>query len=291
MRELKELGLEFSAISGKGYCLSRPVELLDGQAIQKALSPATKPQIAEIEIHDELDSTNSRLMGLASGGSASAGTVCLAEYQTKGRGRVGRVWHTPFGGNICLSLLWRFEDFNAFSGLSLAVGVAIVRALRTEGVPGVGLKWPNDILWRGSKLGGILLEVSGEAHGRYAVVIGIGLNVHIPAGRAGDIDQAWVDLDQVTAGHPPSRNRLIAGLLNELFLLLPDYPAQGLQSYIGEWRQWHCQAGQPAVLHLGGQAIRGVVSGVSDDGLLMLDCEEGGLRKFASGDLRLRTDA
>ncbi len=274
----------------KGYCLSRPFEVLDEHAIRKELSPATKSRIAEIEIHGELDSTNSRLMGLASNDSVPVGTVCLAECQTQGRGRIGRVWHTPFGGNICLSLLWRFEDFNAFSGLSLAVGVSIVRGLRSVGVEGVGLKWPNDILWRGRKLGGILLEVSGEAHGRYAVVIGIGLNVHIPAERAGDIDQAWVDLGQITAGHPPSRNRLIALLLNELFLLLPDYPVHGLQPYIGEWRQWHCQAGHRAVLHLGDKEIRGVVSGVSDDGLLMMDCDEGGLRQFASGDFRLRAD-
>ena len=172
----------------------------------------------------------------------------------------------------------------------MAIGVAIVRALRTAGVEGVGLKWPNDILWRERKLGGILVEVSGEAHDNHSVVIGIGLNVHIPSDRAGDIDQAWVDLNQITGGHPPSRNQLIALLLDKLFLLLPNYPMQGLQSHIEDWRQWHCQAGQRAVLHLGGKAIRGVVSGVSDDGLLLMDCDEGGLRQFASGDLRWRAD-
>ena len=272
-----------------GY-LTRPLEALDELAIRNELSPETKSRIAEIEIHAELDSTNSRLMRLAACDSVPLGTVCLAECQTQGRGRIGRVWHSPPGGNICLSLLWRFNDFNEFSGLSLAIGVAIVRALRTAGVEGVGLKWPNDILWRERKLGGILVEVSGEAHDNHSVVIGIGLNVHIPPDRAGDIDQAWVDLNQITSGHPPSRNQLIALLLDELFLLLPNYPMQGLQSHIEDWRQWHCQAGQRAVLHLGGKAIRGVVSGVSDDGLLLMDCDEGGLRQFASGDLRLRTD-
>ena len=165
-----------------GY-LTRPLEALDELAIRNELSPETKSRIAEIEIHAELDSTNSRLMRLAACDSVPLGTVCLAECQTQGRGRIGRVWHTPPGGNICLSLLWRFNDFNAFSGLSLAIGVAIVRALRTAGVEGVGLKWPNDILWRERKLGGILVEVSGEAHDNHSVVIGIGLNVHIPPDR------------------------------------------------------------------------------------------------------------
>jgi len=272
-----------------GY-LSHHLEALDEMAIWKELSSATKSRIAEIEIHSELDSTNSRLMALASCNSVPSGTVCLAEYQTQGRGRIGRVWHTPPGGNICLSLLWRFKNFDSFSGLSLAVGVSIAKALRTAGIEGVGLKWPNDILWRERKLGGILVEASGEAQGSHAVVIGIGINVHIPSNRAGDIDQAWVDLDQITTGHPPSRNQLIALLLDELFLLLQDYPVRGLQSHIEEWRQWHCQVGQKAVLHLGGKAIRGVVSGVSDDGLLVMDCDDGGLRQFASGDLKLRPD-
>jgi BirA family biotin operon repressor/biotin-[acetyl-CoA-carboxylase] ligase len=290
MRELKALGVEFNAISGKGYGLVRPLELLDENAIAQGLSQAAKSLAAQIEIHDEVDSTNSRLLEMAaSTPPPAAGSVCLAEFQTAGRGRMGRVWQTPFGGNICLSLLWWFECHAAFSGLSLAVGVAIIRALRSAGVEGVGLKWPNDILWRGRKLGGILLEVSGEAHGRYAVVVGIGLNMHIPSVRECTIDQAWTDLDHITCGSPPSRNRLIALLLNELFPLLADYPAQGLRAYLGEWRQWHCHAGQKAVLHLGDKLIRGVVAGVSDDGLLVLDCEDGGQRQFASGDLRLRT--
>lgn len=288
MCALKELGLEFSAISGKGYCLARPLEWLEETAIRRELSQTALSALADIEIHDELDSTNTRLMGLAA--ANSSGAVCLAEFQTAGRGRVGRVWLSPFGGNICLSMLWWFEDQTAFSGLSLAVGVAIARALHSAGVDGVGLKWPNDILWQGRKLGGILLEVSGEAHGRYAVVIGIGLNIHLPSAKAGSIDQAWVDLDHITASSPPSRNRLIALLLNELFQILPAYHQRGLRAYIGEWRQWHCQTGHKAILHWGDKPIRGVIAGVTDEGLLLLDCEEGGLGKFASGDLRLRSD-
>ncbi len=290
MGEMKGLGLEFNAISGKGYGLTRPLELLDEKPIREELTQTANKLIAKIEIHDELDSTNTRLMGLAASSSSPAGTVCLAEFQTAGRGRVGRVWKSPLGGNICLSILWWFEGQTAFSGLSLAVGVAIIRALRLAGVDDVGLKWPNDILWQGAKLGGILLEVAGEAHGRYAVVIGIGLNRHISPSNAEGIDQAWVDLNHITHGLPPSRNRLIALLLNELSLLLSDYPQRGLAAYIDEWRQGHCQTGHRASLQWGDKLIHGVIVGISDEGLLLLDCEEGGLRQFASGDLRLRSN-
>jgi len=289
IHDLQARGLEVSAVPGKGYRLALPLELLDAGTILSSLGETAKQRIPGLEIHDELDSTNTYLMAQAATGAPS-GTVCLAESQTAGRGRIGRAWHSPFGGAIYLSLLWRFEDHGSVAGLSLAVGVAIHRALRRSGIEGVGLKWPNDLLWQGRKLGGILLEVSGEAHGRCAVVVGVGLNVQIPPSAANAIDQAWTDLSYMTGGSPPSRNQLSAHLLEELLALLADYPERGLSAYLGEWRQWHCMAGRKAILQIGDKAIAGVVAGVSDAGLLLLDCEEGGRREFASGDVRLRAD-
>lgn len=287
VHNLRELGLEIDAVSGKGYRLARPLDLLDAAAIVGELSAEAKTRLAGLEIHDQLGSTNTYLMSQAALGQP-AGSACLAEFQSAGRGRIGRSWLSPFGGNICLSLLWRFEDHATIAGLSLAVGVTLIRALRRADVEGLGLKWPNDLLWQERKLGGILLEVSGEAHGRCAVVIGVGLNVHMNAATAQTIDQAWVDLEQISAGQPPSRNRLAALLLEELLRLLADYAERGLPAYIGEWRQWHCHAGRKAVLQVGDKMINGVVVGISDTGLLVLDCAEGGRREFASGDVRLR---
>ncbi len=274
-------------VSGKGYRLARPLDLLDEAAILGELAEAAKTRLTRLEIHDQLDSTNTYMMNQAALGQPS-GCACLAEFQTAGKGRIGRSWLSPFGSNICLSLLWRFEDHAAVAGLSLAVGVALIRALRRAGVDGLGLKWPNDLLWQERKLGGILLEVSGEAHGRCAVVIGVGLNVRMTTATAQSIDQAWVDLDQISGGSPPSRNRLAALLLGELLRMLADYPELGLRACIEEWRRWHCHTGRRVVLQVGGKAIVGAVAGVSDAGLLLLDCEEGGRREFASGDMRLR---
>ena len=168
------------------------------------------------------------------------------------------------------------------------MGVAVVRALRSVGVSGAGLKWPNDIHWQGRKLGGILLEVSGEANGAYNVVVGVGINVAVPGRQGALIDQPWVDLREVMGDARVPRNRLVANLLEELLGILGGYEIQGLQPYIEEWRAYHCQLGKSARLHQGGRIITGVVAGVTDDGLLLLDTVDG-RRTFASGDLRLRT--
>jgi BirA family biotin operon repressor/biotin-[acetyl-CoA-carboxylase] ligase len=287
--ELETLGLKLDTVPGKGYRLARSLELLDENAIAAALSDSARALLAELEIHDELDSTNTRLMQRGAQGAA-AGTVCLAERQTAGRGRLGREWRSPFGGNVFLSLLWRFEEHAAVAGLSLAAGVAVARALERVGVRDAGLKWPNDILWRDGKLGGILLEIAGEAHGGCAVVIGIGLNLFIPETEGARIEQAWTDLERVTDGAPPSRNRLVGLLLDELLTALADYGQHGLRAYLDEWRARHCYQGRRVTLHIGDAAIRGVTAGVNDEGLLVLDCEEGGRRAFASGDVRLRLD-
>lgn len=290
VRELEALGLEVTALPGKGYRLLSPLELLDEAAIRANLNPEAAALIASLELHDEIDSTNSHLMRTAARG-ARPGTVCLAETQTAGRGRIGRDWVSPFGANVYLSLLWRFEEPSRVAGLSLAVGVAVIRALAALGLGEVGLKWPNDLLWGERKLGGILLEVAGEAHGPCAVVIGLGLNRYLPAAAARSIDQSWGDLHQLAGSAVPPRNRLIAGVLSELLPLLDDYARRGLAPYLPEWRRFHTLRGREAVIHQGDSRIPGRIEDVTDEGLLVLRTEDGGLRRFASGDVRLRTVA
>lgn len=268
--------------------LDKPLELLSAQTIETLLAPRSKERLGRLEILDWVDSTNSHLLREAA--TAGSGFACLAECQTAGRGRQGRSWQTPYGGGIALSVLWRFESHAAFAGLSLAVGVAMVRALDRAGVEGVGLKWPNDLLWQGRKLGGILLEVSVQADGCCAVVVGTGLNVCVPEATGGAIDQAWVDLEQITGGAAPSRNHLAALLLDELLQLLGDYPLRGLEPYLDEWRHYHCFDGLKIALHMGHNVVKGIVAGVTAEGLLVVDCEQGVRRTFASGDVRLRLD-
>lgn len=288
VRALECRGIEIAALSGKGYRVVQPLELLNETAIRAALKPEAGSLLSTLHIYDELDSTNTHLMRLAAERGAPSGAVCLAETQTAGKGRIGRAWLSPLGANVYLSVLWRYDDHSLIAGLSLAVGVAVIRALESSGIVGVGLKWPNDLLWEDRKLGGILLEASGEAHGGCAVVVGLGINRYIPSAVGRGIDQAWVDLATVAGESAPSRNRLIASILNELLPLLNDYRHTGLQPYLPEWRRYHHLTGREVVVRQGDMETAGTVADVTEEGLLVLACKDGKRREFASGDVRLR---
>lgn len=285
MHDLELLGLDVSAVAGKGYRLSRPLELLDANSIIALLEPATRGLISSLEIFREIDSTNRYLATLADKG-VQGGAVCLAETQTAGRGRRGKSWVSPLSSNVYLSLLWRFQKGPAaISGLSLAAGVAVMRALKGAGVPGAGLKWPNDIYWQRKKLGGILAEVSGESHGPCSAVLGLGLNFYLPRRTAESIGQPWVDLSQIMGSALPSRNGLIAALLNELAPITADFENSGLAPYLHEWRASDAFLGQKVTLFPGQGAISGTVRGISDAGLLILEDEGGEESHYASGEV------
>jgi BirA family biotin operon repressor/biotin-[acetyl-CoA-carboxylase] ligase len=290
LQSLDEFGLELVAVSGKGYKLQQPLQLLDQQHINAQLTPAVQALLTQIEIHPIIDSTNANLMELAQH-TAASGQLCLAEYQTAGKGRRGRSWVSPFGHNIYLSLLWRYQNGpGALAGLSLAIGVTVVRALQMAGVEEVGLKWPNDIYWRGRKLAGILIEVSGESSGPCHAVIGLGLNLYLPQQQAESIEQAWVDLKQIMGETVmQQRNHLVALLLNEMVPVVADFESQTLQSVVAEWRRFDCMLGKQVTLYIGEQSFTGTVRGVDDEGLLLLEESGGKTRAFASGEVSFKS--
>jgi BirA family biotin operon repressor/biotin-[acetyl-CoA-carboxylase] ligase len=194
MRALREGGIPVEVVRGQGYRLPACVELLDAKAILDGLDPGTREHLAGVDIFLEIDSTNTWLRQKALDG-APTGSVCVAEMQSAGRGRRNRRWVSPFAASLYLSLLWRSAAGAAeLGGLSLAVGVAIVRSLRAFGIDTAGLKWPNDVLVDGAKLAGILIDVIGESTGPCSVIIGIGINVAMPEAAAAEIDQDWTDL-------------------------------------------------------------------------------------------------
>lgn len=286
--ELKRLGLELHAVTGKGYRLTQPLELLDAELIGAHLEPVVAKQLSDLDIHDSTDSTNGQLSNAAQLG-AKSGAVCLAERQTGGRGRLGRKWVSPFGRNIYLSSLWHYEAGPAaLSGLSLAVGVAAMRALEQEGLSDMGLKWPNDIFWKGKKLGGILIELMGDSLGPCSVVVGIGLNVDLPVDSAEEIDQPWTDLREAMGHGDTSRNRLIARIINELFPILNNFDEKGLAEYHAEWSKWDSMREKSATLRVGKEMILGTAFGVNESGLLMFEDESGQRKAYASGEVSLR---
>jgi len=285
LQALGELGIDIFAVTGKGYRLAQPLELLDRDTIVTALTTESRALLADLELHSHLDSTNSYLSAKAA--SLPSGQVCLAEYQASGRGRRGRAWVSPYAANVYLSLLWRFSVSPAvLSGLGLVSGVAVARALREAGLRDIGLKWPNDVTWQGRKLAGTLLEMSGESYGPINVVIGVGVNVRMPATAGGRIDQAWVDME-TALGNRVSRNALAGLLLHQLLLAMQQFQDKGLAPFLQEWQQWDIVTGKTIRLQLPNETLTGIAKGIDRNGALLLQCR-GTISSYMAGEVSVR---
>lgn len=283
LQGLRELGVVMHAVSGRGYCLVTPCELLDVNAIAGAMPPVTRAALHALTLLPTVDSTNAWLMRQGVGDGA---TACLAEHQAAGRGRRGRQWCSPFGGNLYLSLRCRFDEgMGRLAGLSLAVALAVVRALREAEIKDIGVKWPNDIYWQGRKLGGILLEVAGESSGPCWVVMGIGLNVSMPPTAGGQIDQPWTDLASIRAGL--SRNRLAGRLLHHLLEVIAVFQRHGLAAFEQEWRGVDWLYGKPLRLLQPDGEKDGIGRGIAADGSLLLEVA-GKLQSHSFGEISVR---
>lgn len=287
---LRELNLSVKLSADGALALLEPLVLLDYEAILRGLDHSARVWLSRLEVHPVIDSTNSYLLTQAATGWPS-GTICLAEMQQMGRGRQGRNWSSPFGANLALSLLWRFKTPSAAVGLSLATGIAVARMLRRAGLTDVGLKWPNDVLCQGRKLGGILLE-SGNSPSGFHVVAGIGLNVALPRTMAAVIDQPWIDLREILAEERPSRNQLAALLISELLSVFADFQENGFSEELASaWRRFDLVAGQRVTLKLPNTLIKGTARGVDASGALLLESAEGQITPYLGGEISLRVDA
>lgn len=265
-----ELGLSVYAVKGKGYRLQQPLELLDKNRIIDGLSKKNARRLNEFEVFFDIESTNQYLNSKSVDGAPS-GYLVLAEHQSKGQGRRGRAWVSPFGANLYLSLLWRFQCGAAQLGcLSLFVAVAIARALKKAGAEDIGVKWPNDIYWQDKKLAGILLEMRGELSGPSAVVIGVGLNLSMPSSNteAKNIDQPWVDLETIL-GSRVERNDFTALIINSLFDVLNEMNDHQ-NKLLKEWQQLDILKNKNIEVRFAGKTIHGKGLGINRDGALLV---------------------
>ncbi|UTW44843.1 bifunctional biotin--[acetyl-CoA-carboxylase] ligase/biotin operon repressor BirA [bacterium SCSIO 12696] len=287
VQKLVELGLDVETVKGRGYCVPGGIELFCKHGILSALSKGAKEQLSQLDILSSTDSTNSVARLRAEHNDAS-GYVVLAEQQTAGRGRRGRRWVSPFARNLYLSAVWGFDGgAAALEGLSLAVGVAVKRALATCGAVEAELKWPNDVLYKGHKVAGILLEMIGDPAGFCQVVVGIGVNINMPANQVSGIDQPWTDLSKV-CGKSISRNQVAASLLDELLPMLASYHQQGFARYRDEWQGSDAFRGKPVELITANRSVVGTASGVSEAGAIGLRVD-GELHYFNGGEISLRS--
>jgi BirA family biotin operon repressor/biotin-[acetyl-CoA-carboxylase] ligase len=268
------------SVRGQGYKLAEPIEWLDVAAIRRDLCCGSA-ETWTVAVADEIDSTNTQLMAHANPDGVH-GLVLAAERQLAGKGRLGRRWQARLGACLMFSILWRFDRGLAdLAGLSLTVGLALARVLRRLGAP-VTLKWPNDLQLEGRKLAGILIELSGDALGPAAVVIGIGLNLHPTA----NIDQPIAALSD--CGVRIGRNQLLALLLNELESVLTCFNQQGFAPFSEEWMSLSSHQNQPVRLNFShGDPVEGIARGVAENGTLLVETK-GSVRAFHIGEVSLR---
>jgi BirA family biotin operon repressor/biotin-[acetyl-CoA-carboxylase] ligase len=242
-----------------------------------------------LELLFEVGSTNTQLLNSAPPPPSTA-DVCLAELQHAGRGRLGRRWIAPFGGGIAMSLGWTCSDVvRTLPALSLGVGVAVSRGLTRVGAAGITLKWPNDIWFEDRKLGGVLIELRAEAGGPAHVVIGVGINVSLPAEARREIEASGVAAAAATDARkgPVSRNMLAGAILDELLSMLLQYERFGFAAFRDAWTALDGLNGRPAQVMVGGNVVTGIARGVDADGALLLETEDR-TQRFVSGEASLR---
>ena len=269
VREVQAQRIAIHAVRGRGYRLAEPLELIDAARVNTALAARGAP--VQLSVLEVADSTNSYLLA---GPDLPSGSCVLAELQTAGRGRQGRAWYSGLGGALTFSIKWRFAGGAAsLSGLSLAVGVAVARALEGLGIGELRLKWPNDLLARGGKLGGILIEAQGDLLGPSLAVIGIGINFRLPAEVRARIDQPVTDLASLSAT-PPSRNAVLTELLANLAAMLQTFAEQGFAPFRADWQARDAHAGKRVrLVNAGGPMVSGRAVGVAEDGALLLEAD------------------
>ncbi len=278
---LAPYGLELERAGGRCR-LVPPFELLDAGVIRAGLDEDR----VTVEVVDEIDSTNTALIARLPPPAGHA-TVLLAEFQRSGRGRAGRSWLSPYGGGLCLSLGWRFDPAPVNPGtLSLAVGIAVRGALVRSGVDDVMLKWPNDILLGGRKLGGILVDAA-NAGGALHVVAGIGINVRLATQDADRIAASGglPPVDLAGAGGRPAgrRNALATAVIGCLVDVFSDFQEKGFEPLRQEWNDADGLRGQAVSVG----DIDGRAAGIDDSGALLIQADKT-VHRVVAGDVRIR---
>lgn len=289
---LRKLGVPVLADGSRGYRLPWPTMLLDAQRIRAALPAATSRRLGALEVHWDLDSTSSELA--RRGAKAADFSVLMAETQHAGRGRRGRRWLSPPGLNLYLSCLKRFDTgFAGLSGLSLAVGVIVLRTLAALGVEGAGLKWPNDVLATpeggvSGKLAGILVELSGEYQGPCAAIIGIGLNLRLTDELRQQAGQPACDLAVLAGGTPPDRNRTAAALIHALDEGLAQFERHGFAAFADDYARHDLLRDQSLKISGAGGEGHGTGAGVDSRGALLLRLADGSVQRVDSAEVSVR---
>jgi BirA family transcriptional regulator, biotin operon repressor / biotin---[acetyl-CoA-carboxylase] ligase len=279
LKKLESYGVEIDSVKGRGYMLQEPLVLLDRKYIEKHIHKS-KPRI---EIFESICSTNEYLKELS---ADKFPRICIAEQQTKGRGRLGRDWYSPFAQNISLSCRYSFQkDISGLAGLSLVVALAVIDALKKHcSSAQIMAKWPNDIVFESKKLAGILIDIQAEANGLCSAIIGIGINVNMMSDKNLQISQAWTSMGKMLGCHI-DRNEVCVSLIDSLLEYLERFADTGLTGFTREWNKVDYLSGQKITIKTADKKIIGMSDGINQLGQLMIDLPGGSTKAFSSGDV------
>jgi len=259
---------------------------LDADAIRRFANDPVRERLANLDVFAEIDSTNSYLMQTP---APAPGMISIAatSNQTAGRGRHGKKWQSPPGTGLCLSVAYTFaHQPNRLPALTLALGLGSVDALEELGATGIKIKWPNDLVARDAKLGGILTEVQQSSGSAVTIVAGIGINVDLQDNLDLEVETDWaqgvVDLKSicdVTPGHDEIAGKMAAHLLQAFV----DFERSGFAAVAGRWARYDWLFGREITVDTAGRSVSGIGAGVADDGALLLDTAESGIQSVSSG--------
>lgn len=277
IKVLRDWGTTLSSVQGKGYCLSSPIDLLDKTKIDNYYGTDSHVEVLPI-----IDSTNQYLLNNID--RLTTGDSCVAEFQSKARGRRGRQWFAPFGSNLYFSMYWRLDQgIAAAMGLSLVVGIVMADTLREISNQDIKVKWPNDLYLDDQKLAGILVELAGKTGDCAHVVIGVGVNLMMTNPDPNIVNQKWANLGKV------DRNLLVAKVAKNLKTKLRDFEQHGLTPFLNDWQRLDNFVNRPVKLLIGDNVIRGVAKGINEQGALLLE-QNGETKAFIGGEISLRSD-
>lgn len=274
---LEDYGVAIYSVKGRGYKLANPISLIESARLIHSIDN-------RCFYFDEIPSTNGFMLSHA--GELKSGDLCVAEYQSAGRGRRGRAWVSPYGQHLYFSQFWSFSQGMAQAmGLSLVVACSVIEVLKSFGVENVGVKWPNDIYLNFKKLAGILIEMSGQADSECQLIIGIGINMAMSQEQGKSIDQPWSDLSGLA--NMPNKTDLVIRLHKQLKKDIQLFEREGLAAFKARWQQADLYHGKDIRLLMGENHVNGICRGIDEQGAVLLETAEG-VQAYVGGEISLR---
>ncbi|MCE3230577.1 MAG: uncharacterized protein K0R52_505 [Alphaproteobacteria bacterium] len=278
IQRLKKYGVPLQS-RHQGYQLNAPLILLD----QKKIETSMKELKINVELFENISSTRDYLKNKSPLRSHS---LCLAEHQSSGKGRLGRTWASPFGQNIYCSLSFTFQkDMGELSGLSLATGILIAEALESLNLKPL-LKWPNDIYLNHQKAGGILVDLIAEAHGTCTAIISVGLNINMKDRELAGVDQPWTSLEHAL-NEKLDRNLVLVKIIQSIIKGLESFQDKGFDPFLSLWKRYDYLLDKTISINTGREVVSGICRGITPQGYLRLEHPSKNLETYSCGDATL----